>query len=278
MRKYFFQIVIISLLLTSCSTVNQHTTIRIKGSDTMYQLNEALAREYMIMNPGISIYVEGGGTSSGVNALINGEIDIAAASRSLNAEEAKGLAEYYSSVGIYYLIAKDALSIYVNKNNPIKNFSLEELERIFSCEIINWKELGGSDISIQTVIRPPNSGTHIYFREHILEEKNYCQSAVVLPTTESIIDYINKNENTIGYGGIGYKERITLAKVNGIEASIETARNDTYPITRYLLFFTSNTPSGVVKDFIVWVLSPNGQRIIKNSGYITLWELPQDFR
>ncbi|KUG25104.1 phosphate abc transporter [hydrocarbon metagenome] len=175
---------------------------------------------------------------------------------------------------MYYLIAKDALSVYVNENNPIKNFTLEELEKIFSCEIKSWKELGGGDISIQTVIRPPNSGTHIYFREHILEEKNYCQSAVVLPTTESIIDYINKNENAIGYGGIGYKEGITLAKVNGIEASIETARNDTYPITRYLHFFTSNTPSGVVKDFIVWVLSPNGQKIIKNSGYITLWELP----
>lgn len=275
MRIIFTNIFVISLLITSCSAVNQHNTIRIKGSDTMYQLNEALAREYMIMNPGISIYVEGGGTSTGVNSLIKGECDIAAASRTLKAEEAKGLAEYYSSVGMYYLIAKDALSVYVNENNPIKSFTLEELERIFSCEIINWKELGGGDYSIQTVIRPPNSGTHIYFREHILEEKDYCESAVVLPTTESIIDYINKNENAIGYGGIGYKEGITLAKVNGIEASTETARNDSYPITRYLHFFTSNTPSGLVKNFIDWVLSPNGQKIIKESGYITLWELPQ---
>lgn len=276
MRIIFINIIVISLLITSCTAVNQHNTIRIKGSDTMYQLNEALAREYMIINPGISIYVEGGGTSSGVNSLIKGESDIAAASRSLKAEEAKSLAEYYSSVGIYYLIAKDALSIYVNPNNPIKNFTLEELEGIFSCEIINWKELGGSDKPIQTVIRPPNSGTHIYFQEHILEASAYCESAVVLPTTESIIDYINKNESAIGYGGIGYKEGISLAKVNGIEASIETARNDSYPITRYLHFFTSNTPSGLVKNFIDWVLSPNGQKIIKDSGYITLWELPQN--
>jgi len=275
-RIIFTNIIVISLFITSCTAVNQHTTIRIKGSDTMYQLNESLAREYMIMNPGISIYVEGGGTSSGVNSLIKGESDIAAASRSLKAEEAKILAEYYSSVGIYYLIAKDALSIYVNQNNPIENFTLEELERIFSCEIKNWNELGGNNKSIQTVIRPPNSGTHIYFKEHILEAIEYCESAVVLPTTESIIDYINKNENAIGYGGIGYKEGITLAKVNGIEASVETARNDTYPITRYLHFFTSNSPSGVVKDFIDWVLSPDGQKIIKNSGYITLWELPQN--
>lgn len=239
----------------------------------MLQLTELLAREYMKDHNGVSIYVEGGGSSSGINSLINNEVDIATASRSLKAEEAKVLAEYYGSLGMYYLIAKDALSIYVNKDNPVKNFSIDDLKRIFTCQVTNWKELGGNDEIIQPVIRTPNSGTHLYFQEHILEGSKYCESAVVLPTTESVIDYIEDNENAIGYGGIGYKGDIVHARINGIEASEQTARNDTYPITRYLHFFTSRTPKGAVKDFIDWVLTPEGQKIIKEAGFIPLWEI-----
>jgi phosphate transport system substrate-binding protein len=266
----------ISLLLVfaACSgSNNQVATIRIKGSDTMLQLTENLAREYMREHPGISIYVEGGGTSSGVNSLINKEVDIATASRSLKAEEAKTLADYYGTLGMYYLIAKDALSIYVNKNNPVQNFSLNDLKKIFTCQITNWKQFGGEDAKIQPVIRTPNSGTHLYFQEHILEGSDYCDSAIVLPTTESVIEYIEENENAIGYGGIGYKDNILHAKIENIPASEENARNDKYPITRYLHFFTSRTPKGAVKDFIEWVLSPQGQKNIKESGFIPLWEI-----
>jgi phosphate transport system substrate-binding protein len=239
----------------------------------MLQLTEALAREYMKKHPGVSIYIEGGGSSSGINSLINNEVDIAIASRSLKAEEAKVLAEYYGSLGMYYLIAKDALSIYINKDNPVKNFSVDDLKKIFTCEITNWKELGGKDENIQPVIRTPNSGTHLYFQEHILEGLQYCESAVVLPTTESVIEYIDENENAIGYGGIGYKDDIIHARIDGIEASEQTARNDKYPITRYLHFFTSRTPKGAVKDFIDWVLTPEGQKIVKQAGFIPLWEI-----
>jgi phosphate transport system substrate-binding protein len=269
-----FLLLIIVLLFAACTSGDyQVAAIRIKGSDTMLQLTENLAREYMRENPGISIYVEGGGTSSGVNSLIKNEVDIATASRSLKAEEAKVLAEYYGSLGMYYLIAKDALSIYINKDNPITNFTMNELKRIFTCEITNWKELGGKDEKIQPVIRTPNSGTHLYFQEHILEGLQYCESAVVLPTTESVIEYIDENVNAIGYGGIGYKDDIIHAEIEGIAASEINARNDKYPITRYLNFFTSRTPKGAVKDFIDWVLSPAGQKIIKESGFIPLWEI-----
>lgn len=274
MKKLLVVLSIISLIITACSSSNiQVATIRIKGSDTMLQLTEALAREYMKEHSSISIYVQGGGSSSGINSLINNEVDIAIASRSLKAEEAKVLAEYYGSLGMYYLIAKDALSIYINKDNPVQNFSIDQLNKIFTCQITNWKELGGENKPIQPVIRTPNSGTHLYFQEHILEGSQYCESAVVLPTTESVIEYIDDNENAIGYGGIGYKDDIIHAKIDGVEASEQTARNDKYPITRYLHFFTSRTPKGAVKDFIDWVLTPEGQKIVKQTGFIPLWEI-----
>ncbi|RJP57465.1 MAG: phosphate ABC transporter substrate-binding protein [Ignavibacteriales bacterium] len=269
-----FLYIVLILVLAGCTSSNYEVaTIRIKGSDTMLQLTEKLATQYMKGNPSVSIYVDGGGTASGVNSLIKNEVDIATASRSLKAEEAKLLAEYYGSLGMYYLIAKDALSIYINQNNPVKEFTLSELKKIFLCEINNWKELGGEDKMIQTVIRTPNSGTHLYFLEHVLEGSEYCNNSVVLPTTESVIDFIDENENAIGYGGIGYKENMTHAAINGIESSEANARNDRYPITRYLHFFTSKTPTGAIKNFIDWVLSPAGQKVVKDSGFIPLWEI-----
>ncbi len=272
MRKIVF--IILLVILANCSSNRiQVATIHIKGSDTMLQLTEALAREFMKQNPGVSIYVEGGGTSSGVGSLIDGKVDIATASRNLRPDEAKILAEYYGTLGMYYLIAKDALSIYVNNENPIHDFTIEELKDIFTCSTGDWSELDGKEERIIPVIRTPNSGTHLYFQEHILEGLKYCDSAVVLPTTESVIEFIEENENAIGYGGIGYGEEITHARINGIEAVEQNARNDKYPITRYLHFFTSRTPQGAVKDFINWVLTPEGQAVIKQSGFIPLWEI-----
>lgn len=239
----------------------------------MFRLTEALAREYMRQNSGISIYVEGGGTASGVSSLIEGEIDIATASRSLRADEAKVLAEYYGTLGMYYLIAKDALSIYVHPDNPIKDFMITELKKIFTCKLTNWKELGGNDDKIIPLIRNTSSGTHLYFKEHVLDGLQYCDSTVALPTTESIVEFIKENKNAIGYGGIGYGEEVTHASIEAIPATEQNARNDSYPITRYLHFFTTKTPAGAVKNFIDWVLTPDGQAIIKEAGYIPLWEI-----
>lgn len=262
------------IILTGCSVGKSSiSTIKIKGSDTMLPLTKMLAAEYMKENQNVSIYVEGGGTASGVDALIEGKVDIATASRSLRAEEAKKLANYYGSLGLYYLIAKDALSIYLHPDNPVKNFTINELKDIYTCKITNWQELGGNDEKIIIVTRPPNSGTYLYFKEHVLEGEDYCDAAVVEQTTEAVIDYIKNNENAIGYGGIGYSG-IYHASINGYAASEENARSDVYPITRYLHFFTSKTPRGVVKNFIDWVLTPEGQKIIKDAGFIPLWELP----
>lgn len=259
----------------SCSVKQVNVAvITIKGSDSMLQLTENLAEEYMIVNPGISIYVYGGGTSEGVRALIKDEIDICTASRNLKPDETKALADYYGSVGMFYLIAKEALCIYVNPENPVKNFTLDQLKYIFECNLTNWDQLGGKNQKIIPVIRNINSGTHFYFKEHVLSGDNYCDDAVVESTTGTVIEYIENNEAAIGYGSMGYTGDIYYAKVDGIEPAEKNVRNDTYPITRYLHFYTTKAPNGAVKNFIDWVLSPVGQKVIEQSGYIPLWELP----
>ena len=263
------------LFFSGCSfNATENSSITIKGSDSMLLLTENLSREYMKLNPGVSIYVYGGGTASGIRSLINGEIDICTASRNLQPEEAKYLADYYGSVGLFYLIAKDALSVYVNQYNPVKDLTMEELKNIFECEVTDWSRFGGKYQIIVPVIRNLNSGTYLFFKEHVMSGGDYCDDAVVEATTAEIINFVEENENAIGYGSMGYKGKIAYAKINGIEPSEKNAQNDTYPLTRYLHFFTTQVPTGTVKKFIDWVLSPDGQKVVKQSGYIPLWELP----
>lgn len=271
MRWYKF--IVASLLLNSCSFNNyEGNLIKIVGSDTMFELTSLLAEEYMKGHPGTSIHVEGGGTANGIEALIKNDIDICTASRNLKPEETKALADYYGSLGLVFLIAKDALSIYIHPENEVKDFTLEQLKGIFTGKINNWKEIGGKDTSIIPVMRNPNSGTYLYFKDHVLDGEDYSNNAVIESTTKEIIKYVSENENEIGYGGMGYKGNIYYARIEGVEPTEKNVRNDTYPIIRYLHFFVIKSPGGVVKNFIDWVLSPAGQNVVRKSGFIPLWE------
>lgn len=266
--------VLISIVLIfSCSFIpTEDNTIRIVGSDTMLELTSNLAEQYMKEHQGVSIIVTGGGTATGINALIKNQTDICTASRNLKPDEAKQLADYYGSLGLVYLIAKDALNIYVHPNNQVKNLTIEQLRGIYTGEINNWKSLGGKDLPIIAVTRNPNSGTYLYFKDHILEGGNYTDDVIVGSTTKEIIKIVEENETAIGYGGMGYKGNVTHLKINGVEPTENNVRNDTYPIIRYLHFFTTKAPRGEVKRFIDWVLSPAGQSIVRKSGFIPLWE------
>lgn len=268
-----YKLLVLSILLSFCSfKPSGENVITISGSDTMFELNEKLAKEFMIENPGISVYVRGGGTRIGIMDLIKNRTDICASSRNLKPEESKMLVEYYGSLALVYLIAKDGLSIYVNPNNIVNDLTVEQIKKIFTGKITNWKELGGKDTSIVPVLRNPNSGTYLYFKEHVLDDEEYVANGLNLSTTKEIVKVISENVNAIGYGGVGYKEGIVQMRVEGVYPTEENIRNDSYPITRYLHFFVSKTPSGNVKKFIDWTLSPKGQNVIRKSGYIPLWE------
>lgn len=271
--KTILHIVLVYGLLLGCSSnISNSNIVTISGSDTMFELTSALAEEYMKEHPGISVKVGGGGTAAGIKSLIDGNIDICTASRNLKPFEAKALADYYGSLGLVFLIAKDALSIYTNPHNPVDNLSSDQLRKIFTSQINNWKEVGGVDTTIQTVIRNPNSGTYLYFKEHVLEGDEYASNSIVIPQTKDIVKQVEENVNAIGYGGMGYTGNVTHLKINGVEPNEQNVRNDTYPIIRYLHFFTTKYPTGQVKSFIDWVLSPAGQRVVRRSGFIPLWE------
>ena len=262
------------LLIAGCTNKQiAIAKIRIKGSDTMLLLTKKLAEEYMKNNPGISIYVDGGGTAKGIEAISEGSADICTASRTLNPEEIKILADRYSSVGISYLIAKDGLSVYMNPENPVKNLTLNQLKGIFTGKIKNWRDVGGNDSQITKIVRSPNSGTHSYFQEHVLDGDEYDNNAEVRHTTNSIIKFISENPSAIGYGGIGYNTGIKLSNIDGISSSEENVRNNEYPISRYLYFYTPTQPGGEVQKFINWVMSMNGQKQVKTAGYIPIWRI-----
>jgi phosphate transport system substrate-binding protein len=238
----------------------------------MYKLTSLLANEFMKNNPNVSIYVEGGGTKTGIDALVNGDVDICTASRLPKSDELRILANEFGSIGMSTLVAKDALSIYLNIENPVKNLSLEDVKDIFSGNINNWKNVGGEDRSIRTLSRSPNSGTYLYFKEHVLQNNDYFEDVEIKASTDEIVETILEDKYAIGYGGIGYGENVFHASINNIEPSEKNVRNESYPITRYLFFITRNIPDGISKKFIDWVLSDEGQQIVNKAGFISLWD------
>lgn len=267
----FLLIGLLIILTYSCNLINiNKSVIRIIGSDTMFELTKNLVEEFNKDYPNILITVEAGGSKHGIEKLINGESDICTSSRKLYPEEAKKLVEKYNSLGVANLIAIDALSIFVNENNPIDNLSNSDLKKIFTGEIKNWKVLNSYNSEIKTFIRNKDSGTHLFFKEYILDGEEYYKKSVICSNSRAIVDSVKKNINGIGYGGIGYAKNAKILSINGILPNEKNILDNKYLYFRYLYFFTVKEPEGYTKILIDWVNSPKGQKVIKESGYIPL--------
>lgn len=238
----------------------------------MYILALNWAEEYMKKNPHISVYVEGGGSASGIQALIDTEIDICSSSRPMLPYEVRQLAEKHQRLGIVHLVAKDALSIYINPLNPIRNLNREQLKDIFTGNIKNWDQIGGKDQSIIVLTRSPNSGTYFYFKEHVLLNEEYADNSKIFNSTQAVVDQVSENENAIGYGGTAFGDKVVHSKIDGVEPNINNVIDDKYPIARYLYLYTLDTPKGHIKDFIDWILDMPGQVIVAKVGYIPLFQ------
>jgi phosphate transport system substrate-binding protein len=269
-------VVVFLWLLADCtgSRTLAPSTIRLKGSDTMIILTRLWAEEYMRQHPGISIYVEGGGTATGVEALIKGEADICAASRPLRSSEARRLLGKQGNLGVSHIVAKDALSVYLHPENPVRNLTLEQIQNIFTGKIKNWKEIGGGEEPVMLFNRSPNSGTYLYFQEHVLGGQPYADNVQTVTGTEAMVAAVANHRGAIGYGGIAYGSQLVHCSVDGVAPTAENVRNNSYAIARYLYFYTTRTPRGAVKTFIDWVLHRTGQRLIKQIGFIPIIEEP----
>jgi phosphate transport system substrate-binding protein len=256
------------------------------GSDTMSNLAQAWAEEYAKVNPAVSIEVSGGGTGQGVAALINGTADIANASRKLEPEELAKAKAAHGTDPTESMVGYDALSIYVHKSNPMNEISLEELGEIYreGGKLDKWEQLGvkaipgAQDNKIVRVSRQNNSGTYHYFRELVVGKKNdYKAGSLDMNGSKDVVELVSKTPTAIGYSGMGYATAaVKVLKVSkkkgepGVAPSITSTLDKSYPIARPLFMYTPGAPSPEVKAYIDWVLSPPGQKVLEQTGYVPL--------
>lgn len=283
-RSSFNFIIYIALgliLLSGCSRRSgQSNSLQIKGSDTMVNLGQAWAELYMKKNPGISVAVTGGGSGTGITALLNNTCDIAEVSREMKEGEIK-LAESKGFEPNKIIVALDGLAVVVNPTNKISELTIDQLADIYTGSIKNWKELGGRDAKIVLLSREVNSGTHVYFKEHVLRhgkadgKEEFVAEALLLSSSQAIADEVSQNQDAIGYYGMGYitaKEKaLKVAKDKNspaISPTMENVMSGAYPISRPLLMYTKGEPKDLVKTFIDYVLSPAGQQIVKKLDFV----------
>jgi len=254
----------------------QQQSISLKGSDTMSELGRSWAQTYMKGHPEVSIQVTPGGSGVGIAALIDGTTQICQASRSMKDSEKESLKTKRNLEAVETAVALDALSIYVNKDNPITALTIEQAGKIFRGEITNWKDVGGAAGNIDLYGRDNSSGTYDFLKEHVLAKKDFSQKYQALPGTGAVVSAVAKDKAGIGYGGIGFAAEIkTLsiakdAKSMPIEPSMANVLNKTYPISRQLFWYTAGAPEGAIKNLVDWVLSPEGQKIVSDTGFFPL--------
>jgi len=276
LRKLF----ILSLLFFLTSNIYPATVVRgrvtVKGSDTMVILVQLLAEEYMTRYRGKIIQVTGGGTGIGVAGLINKVTDIANASRPLTSEERERIKKAWGKEPKEVKIALDGITIYVHPENPIKEISLEQLKSIYTGKVKSWKDFGWEDRPIIVYTRENNSGTYVFFKEHVLDNEDYTNRAQSLPGTGAVVDAVSKEKYSIGYGGVAYSKGVKILPVktdNKSKAYLPTEvniRKGLYPISRALYMYTCNYDDPDVKSFIDWILTPDGQKIVSKVGYFPL--------
>lgn len=254
-------------------------TMTLKGSDTLLLLGQKWAEIYMKKNPGTVIQVTGGGSGVGISALINGGTDIAQASRPMKDKEKEKMLEK-RSVGPHEIpVALDGITVYVHQKNPVEKLTFAQLKDIFQSAVKNWKEVGGKDTPIVLYGRENSSGTHIFFKEHVLKKEDYSVRVQPLPGTAAIVHAVAKDENGIGYGGAAYAKGVKEILVADEQESgffpptMENIVSGKYPISRYLFWYTAGNPKGEVKELIDWILTPEGQEIVEEVGY---FPLPQE--
>jgi phosphate transport system substrate-binding protein len=289
MKRILIIFFLSSFILISCGSADFSTNaasnsptqyIENKGSDTIVNLALAWAEAYQVEHPDVSISVTGGGSGTGIAALINDTVDMANASRQIKPEEVEE-AQAKGVEPVEHIIARDAIAVIVNSENPVSELTLQQISDMYSGKIINWSEVGGEDRPIVKLSRETNSGTHVYFLETVLRlgdsdnKTLFSMDTLLLPSSEGIISEVRQNPNAVGYDGLGYVpddvKMIAIANEAGGEyvlPSIETVNDKTYAIARDLYMYTNGEPAGIVKDYLDWILSEEAQQIVAELGFV----------
>ena len=278
------------LVLAACGSSSAQSTpqpqtsayIENKGSDTMVNLALAWAERYQTEHPDVSLSVTGGGSGTGIASLINKTVDLANASRQMQADEIKQ-AKANGFDPVEFVVARDAIAVIVNPTNPVSKLTIQQISDMYSGKINNWSQVGGEDRPIVRLSREVNSGTHVYFRDTVVrlgQKSNktlFATNTLLLPSSEGIISEIRQNPNAIGYDGLGYvppdlKVIAVAQDANGsyVLPSIATVNDKTYPIARDLYMYTAGQPTGAVKAYLDWIVSSEAQAIVANLGFVPI--------
>jgi len=275
MKKKLITLSLVVMMLPALLSA-QKVVCKIKGSDTCLPLSQRFSEAFMKKAPGSSISVIGGGSGVGLSALISGTTDIAQSSRSIKMDEKMKLQDA-GKVLKETTIAFDALAIIVNPANKVSQLTREQLEGIFTGKITNWKQVGGDDLQIIVYSRESSSGTFDFMKEHVMSNKNYAKTALMMPATGAVVQSVSQTKGAIGYVGLAYLEKgVKALKVSFnkgktyTEPSIETAKSKTYPITRPLHYYYLGSIEGKIKPLINFILSAEGQAIVLKEGYVPL--------
>jgi len=244
-------------------------SINVEGSDTMVNLAQAWAESFQGTNPGVMIAVKGGGSGTGIAALINGTVDFADASRQMKEEEISQ-AQANGVTPTEIEVAKDGIAVVVNPANGVVDLTLDQLGRIYRGEVTNWKDVGGKDAQIVLLSRDSSSGTYEYFKEEVVgKDKEYAKTAKLLASTQAIIDETKNNPNAIGYVGLGYVTAdVKVVAVDGVAASAESALDGSYALSRGLYLYSNGEPTGVMKAYVDYILSAEGQKVVTDQGFV----------
>lgn len=267
---------ITKILLAILFSTNLAFAQKLKGSDTVLPLAQKEAESFMKSNKTARVVVTGGGSGVGISALVDGTTDVAMSSRKIKMTEKMKLQDA-GKASKESVIAYDALTVIVHPSNKVTQLKREQLEGIFTGKIKNWKEVGGDDLRIVVYSRESSSGTYEFFKEHVMKNKNYASNVLSMPASGAIVQSISQTKGAIGYVGLAYLENNTKAvKVSYdggktyVAPSVETAKNKTYPIVRPLYYYYLPTSEKMIKPFLDFCLSAEGQKIVEQTGYVPL--------
>ena len=262
--------------LLAAAAVNA-ADITVKGSDTLVILAQKWAEVYMGKNPGTKIQVTGGGTGTGFAALQNQQTDLCNASRKIRPKEIETCIKAFGKRPTEHKVALDGLSVYVHEENKIADLTLDQLEGIFTGKIKNWKEVGGADARIILYSRENSSGTYEFFKEHVLQGKDFAASAQTMPGTAAVLQSVAKEKNGIGYGGAAYgvgAKHLRVRKTSAdepVEPTEENVVSGQYPISRHLYVYINPVlEKGEIAAYLKWIRSDEGQAVVKEVGYFPL--------
>jgi phosphate transport system substrate-binding protein len=258
------------------------TSIQNKGSDTMVNIALAWAETYGEIRPEVQVAVTGGGSGTGIAALINGTVDMANASRRIKEEE-RAQAQANGIEPVEHVVAGDAIAVVTHPSNPVDSLSIAQLSAIFAGKITNWREVGGENRPIVLLSRESNSGTHVFFLEQVVRQGDkkdktlFSPDTLLMPSSEGISAEIRQNPNAIGYDGLGYvthdQKVLAVARIEDevyVLPTIETVKDSSYPIARGLYIYTAGQPEGAPREYLDWILGNEGQAIVRELGFVPL--------